>query len=175
MGDDGYKWSKFFAFLKKSIAFSRPNYSKIQAGTKIPYDPSAYSSSGGPLQLSFPNYRQPFDRHMEKAFSKSGFGEIDGFNSGNLYGYGPATFTVDPKDQTRSTSKTSFIQQALDRTNMKIYINTLVNKVLFDGQKKATGVSVQTNGVTYTLSARKEVVVSAGVVSRLAPPTPRMI
>jgi choline dehydrogenase len=34
--------------------------------------------------------------------------------------------------------------------------------VLFDENKKATGVLVETQGFQYTLSARKEVIVSAG-------------
>ena len=102
---------------------------------------------------------------MKKAFSKSGFKSINGFNSGKLSGYGPATFTVDPKDQTRSTSRSSFLRQAIENTTLKIYINTLVQKILFDGQKKATGIRVETNDAVYTLSARKEIILSAGVVS----------
>ena len=165
--DNSYKWNNFFPFLKKTWAFTPPNYNKIDKKTKIPYDPSAYSPTGGPLQLSFPNYREPFDDPMQKGFANSGFKSIDGFNSGKLNGYGPGTYTINPQDQTRSTSAWGFLRQAIATNtmppNLKIYIKTLAKKINFDANKKATGVTVETNGAQYLLSARKEVILSAGV------------
>ena len=167
VGDDSYKWNNFVPYLKKTFAFTPPNFNKIDKKTPIPYDPSAYSPNGGPLQLSFPNYREPFDAPMEKGFAKSGFKSINGFNSGKLNGYGPGTYTINPKDQTRSTSAWGFLRQAIDTNtmppNLKIYIKTMAKKINFDATKKATGVTVNTNGAEYILSARKEVILSAGV------------
>ena len=167
VGDNSYKWNNFVSFYQKTFAFSPPNYNKIDKKTKIPYDSNAYSPTGGPLQLSFPNYRQPFDAPMEKGFAAAGFKSIDGFNSGRLNGFGPGTYTINPKDQTRSTAAWGFLQQAVDTNNMnpnlKIYIKTMAKKINFDANKKATGVTVETNGAQYTLSANKEVILSGGV------------
>lgn len=167
MGDKSYTWDNFLPWLKKSTAFSPPNRQKISDDVEIPYDAAAWSSEGGPLQVSYPNYRQPFDPYLETAFAKSGLKEIKGLNSGVLDGYSAGTYVIDPRAETRSSSEESFLQDALDTTSLKVYTNTLAHKVLFDGQKAATGVLVETDGGTYTLSAKKEVILSAGVVSAL--------
>ncbi len=114
--------------------------------------------------MSYPNYRQPFDSYMEKALAKSGLHEIEGLNSGVLDGYAAGTYTIDPRAEVRSSSEESFLQDAMDTTPLKVYTNSLVHKVLFNNEKAATGVLVETDEGLYTLSARKEVVVSSGVV-----------
>lgn len=138
---------------------------KIGSNVSISYDDSVFSPTGGPLQVSYPNYRNPFDVYMEKAFSDSGFKAISGFNSGHLDGYGAGTLTVDAGAEIRSSSEESFLQQAMDSTSLKVYVNTLARKILFDDNKAATGIEIETEGGSFTLTAKKEVVVSSGVVS----------
>ena len=82
-----------------------------------------------------------------------------------MIGYTAATVSVDPKTATRSSSETSFLQSAAANTGIQIYPNTLAKRILFDDKKTATGVEVQAAGLnnfTYTLSANKEVILSAG-------------
>lgn len=98
----------------------------------------------------------------------TGFDPIRGLNSGKLIGYGTMTTTLDIRTATRDTSESSFLQAgARGSSNLKIYPNTLVKRVTFDGQKRATGVDVQANSanvdLSYHLTATKEVIVSAGV------------
>jgi choline dehydrogenase-like flavoprotein len=59
-----------------------------------------------------------------------------------------------------------------DRRNLKIYTHTLAKQVLFDGNKTAIGVVVETGGFNYTLSANKEIILSAGAVSPKASTSP---
>jgi choline dehydrogenase len=105
---------------------------------------------------------------LSAALEKSGFEAIDGFNSGKLIGYATATATIDPRYATRDSSETSFLQEAADKTSIKIYPDALRSRILFDDQKRAIGVEVKSNLATidykYTLSARKEVILSEGVV-----------
>ena len=76
--------------------------------------------------------------------------------------------TVDPEAETRSSSETSFLQSTiLSSPSAQIYQRTLANKIIFNDNKTATGVAVSTNGVPYTLSAKKEVILAAGVVGTL--------
>lgn len=117
--------------------------------------------------MSFPNYRQPFDPYLIKAFEKSGLHEIEGLNSGVLEGFAAGTYTIDPRAEVRSSSEESFLQDAMDTSPLIVYTNSLVQKVLFNNEKVATGVLVETDESLYTLSARKEVVVSSGVVCNL--------
>lgn len=158
VGDDIFEWDNFLPYHKRSVAFTP------SSGTSIPYDPSVYSPDGGPVQISFPSTRPAFDDYMERAFSVSGFNTTQGLNSGILNGYSPQTFTVDPETQTRSSCASSFLEKALQETELKVYTRTLAKKILFEG-KRARGVLVETNGAEYVLEARNEVIVSAGVVS----------
>ena len=104
---------------------------------------------------------------MENALTKSGLHVIEGLNSGVLDGYSAGTYTIDPRAEVRSSSEESFLQDAMDSTPLKVYTNTLVHNVLFNQEKVATGVLVETNEGLYTISANKEVVVSSGTVSKL--------
>lgn len=163
VGDDSYEWDAFLPYLEKSVNFTAPNLAKIGAKAAIPYDPSVYSSAGAPLHVSYPNYFQPFDPFIQKAFLANGVPSIEGLASGFLDGFAASTFVFDPTTQTRSSSESSFLQSALASTNLVVYVRTQAQKVLFDAAKRATGVQVEANGALFTLSARKEVIVSAGV------------
>lgn len=96
-----------------------------------------------------------------------------GLNSGKLMGVGTITAAVDTHTATRSSSETSFLQMAIAKSDgrLKIYPDTLAKKIVFDSDNKATGVLVDGNSklidLSFQLSARREVIVSAGVVSYL--------
>ena len=168
VGDDFWKWDNVYPAYKKSVTFQPPDFTKIDPSIKITYDPSAFSSDGGPLHVSYGNYQGAYGPSLDEALEASGFALIAGFNSGKLFGYGTATATIDTRTATRDSSETSFLQEAAGRSRIKIYPQALATRILFDGQKKATGVEVQSNIATgnfkYYLTARKEVILSAGVV-----------
>jgi len=73
-------------------------------------------------------------------------------------------FTIDPKYQTRSSSESSFLQHAIEScAPLTVYPMTQAMQILFDDNKHATGVKVQSAGRNYTLSAKHEVIISSGV------------
>ena len=55
-----------------------------------------------------------------------------------------------------------FLRHGLGNPNLVVYDQTLAKKVIFDGNKKAIAVAVDSDGLQYTLSANKEVIVSGG-------------
>jgi len=154
---------------KKSCNFTAPNYNKIDPSANISYDVSAFESNGGPLQVSYGNYQGPYGPHLEASLDKLGFERLPGLNSGRLIGYATITTAIDPEEVTRSSSETSFLQLAAQHSNIKLYPQTIGSRILFDENKRATGVEVQTNSLTskfkYHLNANKEIIVSAGTVS----------
>lgn len=71
---------------------------------------------------------------------------------------------MDPSSATRVSSETAFLRTALQgETNLQVYHSTLAKKIIFSG-KQAAGVVVETAGVAYNISAKKEVIVSGGSV-----------
>ena len=125
----------------------------------------AFSPSGGPLQVSYPAWVNGISSWFASALSKLGLGEVPSFVDGNLLGYSYIAQTS-TTDQVRSSSESSFLQEALAKTtNLQIYKSTTATKILFDSKKQANGVEVNTGGSTYLIKANKEVIVSAGTVS----------
>ena len=152
-------------YFRKSPKFTAPDLSKLPSGDDISYDASAFSDAGGPLHVSYSNYMQPITPFIDKAMSTLGLGTIPGPNSGVLIGNTRMTSTIDPSDETRSSSETSFLRAAIASCSLQVYKNTGAQRILFDTSKKATGVQISTTGDSYVLSARKEVVIAAGTVS----------
>ncbi|PKX89959.1 GMC family oxidoreductase [Aspergillus novofumigatus IBT 16806] len=166
VGDDFWSWDNVYPAYKKSCNFTPPNYDKIDPSFNISYDASAFESGRGPLQVSYGNYLGPYGPYLEESLDKLGFERIPGLNSGRLIGYATITAAIDPKQATRSSSETSFLQLAAQNSKIKLYPQTMGSRILFDGNKRATGVEVQTNSLManfkYHLNANKEVIVSAG-------------
>lgn len=145
VGDNSWLWNTVFSFYKKSPQFIAPHLQKNRPGFDLPYDASAFSPQGGPLQVSFTNYQQPVSPILAQGMKAAGIKRQDGFNSGILDGYAGTTFCVDPKLETRSSSETSFLQTVLLETRLKVCQHTMAEKILFDATKKATGVVVLKN------------------------------
>ncbi len=180
-GDNTYTFPNLLPFYEKSVNFTArsveyPNSSNVQ-------DPSVFLPAGGPLQVSFGGYDDPWATWAQVGLQAVGQAPIDGFQSGRLIGSAYIPSTIDPTTATRSSSEASFLQSALKNTTLKVYKNTLAQRILFH-KKTATGVLVAPdgasgiNGSSYTLSARHEVIISAGVfqspqllmVSGIGPP-----
>ncbi|KAG8530621.1 uncharacterized protein KY384_004659 [Bacidia gigantensis] len=92
-----------------------------------------------------------------------GFKSIPGFNSGQLIGFSEFTLSIDPEAATRSSSETSFLQDTLDRPNLLVHQRSLAKSLVFNNTTTATSVLLDTFGKTYSLSARREVILAAGV------------
>ncbi|KAH7311400.1 oxidoreductase [Stachybotrys elegans] len=165
--DDYWNWENVYPAFKKSCDFTPPNYDKIDPSLNITYDTDAFDITGGPLQVSYGNFQGPFGPLLAEAMTRAGLDAIPGLNSGKLIGHGTATAAVDPRTATRSSSSTSFLQVGARTSNLKIYPNTLAQRIVFDEQKRASSVLVQghmlSERFTYELFANKEIIVSGGV------------
>jgi choline dehydrogenase-like flavoprotein len=162
--DSSYTFSNVLPYFQKSAHLTPPDMGKRFANSTPQYNADAFSTSGGPLQVSFANYAQSFSTWLKAGFASIGIGEAPDFNSGSLLGAQYCTSTIRPSDATRSSSASSFVKAAITTglSNLKIYTGTRAEKVLFNASKKATGVRVKTGLVSYTLTASKEVIISAG-------------
>ncbi|KAL8735001.1 MAG: hypothetical protein Q9166_001126 [cf. Caloplaca sp. 2 TL-2023] len=164
VGDDSYLYQNFLPYFQRSCHLTPPNLGKrYPTNGTVDFNPAAFDNSiGGPLQVSWPNWASPIGSWAKRALALAGIRPIDGFNSGSLIGSSWISQTLNPVDQHRSSSQSSYLNQAINNTSIIIYTQTLGQKVLFGSNKTAYGVSVSTAGVFYTLRARKEVILSAG-------------
>lgn len=87
---------------------------------------------------------------------------IPRFVGGKLIGFSWGLVTVDPSTQTRDPSETAYLRPSLSRPNLFVYQSTLAKEILFDTNKSAVGLLLNTAGKAYQLSASKEVIVTGG-------------
>ncbi|KAK5632887.1 hypothetical protein RRF57_008601 [Xylaria bambusicola] len=161
--DQSYAIDGFLPFFEKSMNFTPPNMNLRPSNSTPNFDDSVVGNGNGPLSVTYSNFATAFGTWATKAFEQIGMPGIDGFMSGKLLGNAWTASTVNAQNMNRESSETSFLRAALGHPDYTIYPLTLAKKIVFNGNKKATGVMVDTEGFNYLLSARKEVIVSAGV------------
>lgn len=173
VGDQSYTFDNFKQFFQRSVTVNPPNMEMRATNATPSWKDDAAPAGGqapalqGPVQISFPNMAAPISSWFQKAFRENGIDDVEDFNSGSLLGSQYDFQTIDPASATRSSSETSYLRYAFGRTRLITYPSTLAKRILFDGNKTATGVQVDSGGLKYVLSAKKEVILSAGAVSHL--------
>jgi choline dehydrogenase len=164
VGDDSFRWESMLQYFKRSVDLTPPNEEKRNnTNATVLFDPSDYDEAGGPLQVSWNNWVDPTTTWLARVLLSLGLTiSPKGFSSGELVGHGAwVPSTIEPEKSQRSTSESSFLRQAIKDTGIIVYTHTLANKILFNSTQ-AVGVSVNTQGVDYILSASKEVILTAG-------------
>lgn len=162
VNDESYEWDALQPHFKRSVKFSPPGEMRA-ANASAGYDAAAFDSAGGPLRVSYANYASPFSSYIEGSLNEIGISEAKDFNSGRLMGAQYAASTINPTDAKRDSSETSFLKEASSRRNLHVFSATKAKKIIFSGEK-ATGVRVAgVLGLPFTINARREVIVSAGV------------
>ncbi|KAF3044427.1 hypothetical protein E8E12_010550 [Didymella heteroderae] len=165
VGDQSWNWANMTKYYKRSMKLI-PNVANrtTEEGSAV-YDADAYGASGSnsqPLYVSYPNYINPLSQYAAAAFQAIGLKQIPGFASGILNGFGWWQFTIDGRTGLRSSAESSFLAKAFSRPGLTSYINAQARSIIFENNT-AIGVNVTNYGVRpFTISARKEVIVSAG-------------
>ncbi|KAK8075434.1 GMC oxidoreductase [Apiospora hydei] len=161
VGDSSYSWANLQPYFKKSVAFRPPSSAQRAPNATAGYDAAAFRAGGGPLEVGYPNYAQPFASWLQPALNEIGIPTTQDFNSGRLMGCQYAATTIDGSMK-RETSESSFLKMAAGRPNLTVIQLALAKKILFDANKRATGVVYQVGPLTFTARAAREVLVSAG-------------
>ncbi|KAI0413267.1 putative glucose-methanol-choline oxidoreductase [Xylaria grammica] len=163
VGDSSYEFSNFLPYFMKSVNFTGPSDARF-ANSTPKFDPTTVGNkpASGPLSVTFSHYAQAFASWTTKGLQQIGIPVIDGFQSGKLLGQSYSMFTINADTMYRESSETSFLRRGLRYPDLFVYQLTQGKKVIFDG-KTAKGVVVDTQGLEYTLYARKEVILAAGV------------
>ncbi|KAI7773760.1 hypothetical protein LA080_009898 [Diaporthe eres] len=159
VGDQNYTFENMLPYYKKSVQFTPPDANMRDPNATTQYDASAFDSAGGPLRVSYANYAQPFSSYLQPAMEEIGVAQAKDFNSGTVMGSQYCSSTINPANENRDSSQTSFLSDVESRPNLNVYQSTKASKVVFDGNKSATGVLLDSG---YMLSANKEVILSAG-------------
>ena len=169
VGDESYTFTNILPFFKKSCHLTPPNFSKRNtSNATVNFDTTAFNKTGGPLQVSWSNWVDPPLTWFQKAFALIGLPiSQENFNSGSIMprsAWIPST--ISPSHAVRSSSQSSFLAQAMNTTKITVLTHTQAKKIIFDSRSlnaRAIGVSGRSGGRDYIISAKKEVILSAGV------------
>jgi choline dehydrogenase-like flavoprotein len=121
----------------------------------------------GPIQASFAGVIQdPISKAWVDTFTKLGRQlKRDPFSGKALGGYS-SPITVDPSSKIRSYAANTYFAAASARQNLHVVTGALVEKILLEPRTDlvvARGVEVDIAGEKQTVTARKEVILAAGV------------
>ena len=125
------------------------------------YPDSAYHGHGGPMNVTHIKRPNPMTPAFLEAMRGLGFKRTDDFNGPTSEGYGPRQGTI--LNGRRVSTATAYLRPASRRSNLSILTDTRALEILIDN-RRAVGVGVLSAAGERRLSARQEVIVSAGAI-----------
>ncbi|KAM6502869.1 alcohol oxidase [Amanita muscaria] len=164
LGSPGWNWQSLLQYFKKSETFTASPQELSELD--ITPNPNVHGSEG-PLQVSVPRWVsdtiQPFRSALESLGILRNPDSLSGENSGVSGAYQ----SIHPTEVVRSSSASAYYQPNKGRPNLHVITGAHVTRVLFDGEKRdnklvVSGAEYTQGGNTFTVSAKKEVVVCGG-------------
>lgn len=148
MGNTGWGWDDVLPYFKRSETWKGPN------GTAV-------RGTDGPLSVSPTRLkREVVDKWVEAALA-AGYKEAPDYNDVDQEGVGYFQLTLDKGR--RCSSAVAYLKPARARRNLHVITNAQTEKVLIS-EGRATGVRARINGKMADITARCEVILSAGAI-----------
>jgi choline dehydrogenase-like flavoprotein len=120
-----------------------------------------HHAASGEWRVAFPRVRWDLLDALRDAAEQAGIAKIDDFNCGD--NEGSCHFHVNQHRGRRWSAARGFLKPVLDRANLRLVTDVLVEGVTFEG-RRATGVRFRRDGAVTTARCRGEVILSAGAI-----------
>ena len=124
--------------------------------------PRAFTAAGGELDVRKPGENNRLAHALIGAAVEAGHARNDDFNGERQDGFG--IFDLNQRRGVRLSSSRAFLHPVLGRSNLKVFADTLVERINFNGSR-AVGVTIRHEGKKQMLPASSEIVVAAGTVN----------
>lgn len=145
LGNDGWSYDEVLPYFKSTQHQERGE--------------SEYHGINGGLNVAESRSKPPVNEDFFLAAKEAGFPLNDDFNGENQEGIG--YYQVTQKNGLRCSAAKGFLTPNLDRSNLTVLTDVLVEKIEITDQQ-ATGIHYKKGGKHYQLKAKKEVILSAG-------------
>lgn len=146
-GCTGWGWKDVLPYFKKSENFAE--------------QPSPSHGKQGPLGVAWPRMRHSLAATFVKACTQIGLRAVDDYCAGDIDG--AFENYVTQKDGQRSSAAYAFLQPAMNRPNLTVITDALVDRIVVEDQR-AVGVAYRHSGQDLVVRAAKEVVISASTM-----------
>jgi choline dehydrogenase-like flavoprotein len=145
-GCPGWDWNSVLPYFKKS------------ENNRLGQDPRLHGTTGE-LNVEAARDPNPVSQLFVKAAQQVGLRRNDDFNGDQLEGCG--IYNLTQKDARRLSSYRAFVAPVLDRPNLTVITDCSVQSLVIE-TRVAKGVRVESEGQRTILTARREVILSAG-------------
>ncbi|KAF6753876.1 aryl-alcohol oxidase-like protein [Ephemerocybe angulata] len=164
-GDSSFRWDAILPYIKKNEGFNRPPNTPEYANT---YDPAVHGFNADKIGNTLVTDGNWISQPALQAATEVGINYVRDVNGGLPVGISWQQFST--KDGSRSSAATAYLSAGIlsSRTNLKVLLNAFVTRLLpvSGTDLKFTTVEYKdASGNTVTVSARREVILSAGVMS----------
>ncbi|RYP61008.1 hypothetical protein DL769_007905 [Monosporascus sp. CRB-8-3] len=169
LGNEGWNWNSLYPYFKQVERFTHPTAAQVAAGAS--YDAKVHGDNG-PLSTGFPFQliNGTLYETIRTSWEKLGYPLNTDVNGGDVRGFSVWPQTVDRDANVREDAARAFLHPVEDRPNLSIIHGTVERITWSDSGSKcgnsiADGVEyLTTEGEAATISASKEVILSAGAL-----------
>ena len=123
---------------------------------------SNYRGGQGPLSVQTCRYQDPLIGAFAQAGQSAGLGWTDDYNGAEQLGFSRLQMTIG--NGRRSSAATAYLRPALQRSNLTVKVSALATQVAIDAGR-AVGVEYRQHGTARTARARRELILSGGVIN----------
>ncbi len=121
-----------------------------------------YRGGSGPLNVTSPAFSNPLNEVFLTAAEQAGFQRLADTNGARQDGFGPVDQTT--HNGRRVSTATAYLTPARRRPNFEIRTGVTVKRILFE-DGRAVGVECKQNNDVYSVTASREIVLSAGAIN----------
>ncbi len=133
----------------------------LKAENNESFPDSELHGTGGPLNVTFIDRPSKLQASLAEAAEQLQYPYVEDFNGVEQDGYG--LHQVTQKNGRRWSAAAAYLDPARKRNNVEVITGGQVARVILDG-KRATGVELIEKGQRRRISARREVILSAGAI-----------
>jgi choline dehydrogenase len=153
------EWESAYGAKGWNWANALPAFKEVEHQTRGASD---LHGTDGPLWVQDIAPLNPLTEAFFKAGDELQYRRNPDFNGESQEGFGP--YQVTQKGRKRCSAADAFLRPALERENCSVTTKAMVRRIIIEGGR-ATGVEVDIDGVTTTLTARKEIILSGGAIN----------
>lgn len=166
LGNKGWDWETLSPYYQKFHKFNPPSDTTAEALATSYIDETIHEKSG-PIQAAFPEFHGPLGKAWPETFKNLNYTVTADPLSGQSVGGYSYLSSVNPDNWERSHAGSAYYAPVADRPNLHLLTESKVEKIILEKLNgtdlTATGVQFIRHDVREVRSARKEVILCAGV------------
>ncbi|KAK3390279.1 GMC oxidoreductase-domain-containing protein [Podospora didyma] len=177
LGNLGWNWRSLLPYFMKSETFTPNEDPGLATEMHIHPDMSVHGTIG-PLQVAYPNFIYNQSSNFLQGISELGVSLLDDANAGVSAGAMIIPSSLSPRSQSRSSSRTAYLNSVIGRANLHIAVQQTTTQILisefatniiappFGHLRRAIGVEFTTSAESsrQNVSCRREVILAAGAI-----------